>query len=161
MLEVINWVEKSKIKLSKYCSEKVWKKINLLDQICFRKKIFTVYRLTQPVATTYFEYLQTWYLKHLHDRNFRTKFGLWLFVCFAKENICHKVTSESYESCTGFANTSPESGPAVWLAPSTVMSSWLLMMLISKILKSINIHQKLFHFPSLAHNYYIFLWDLW
>merc|ERR1712013_861340 len=31
-----------------------------------------------------------------------------------------EVTTESYESCTGFANTSPESGPAVWLAPSTL-----------------------------------------
>jgi len=31
-----------------------------------------------------------------------------------------EVTSDSYESCTGFANTSPESGPAVWLAPFTL-----------------------------------------
>jgi len=68
-----------------------------------------------------------------------------------------EVTSESYESCTGFANTSPESGPAVWLAPSMVMSSWLLMMLISKTSNAINSHQELFHFPSLAHKYYIFL----
>ena len=152
-------MRKAKLLCQSIVVEKFEKRSIFWTKSVLEKEIFTFYRLTRTVATTYFEYLQTWYLKH--DRNFRTKFGLWLLVCFAKENICHKVTSESYESCTGFANTSPESGPAVWLAPSTVMSSWLLMMLISKILNAINSHQELFNFPSLAHNYYIFLWDLW
>merc|ERR1712018_560562 len=29
-----------------------------------------------------------------------------------------EVTEDSYESCTGLTNTSPESGPATWLAPN-------------------------------------------
>jgi len=29
-----------------------------------------------------------------------------------------EVSEDSYESCTGFAKTSPEAGPATWLAPS-------------------------------------------
>ena len=35
-------------------------------------------------------------------------------------DICLQVTQDSYESCTGFAVTSPEAGPATWLAPSVV-----------------------------------------
>merc|ERR1719174_968477 len=31
-----------------------------------------------------------------------------------------EATQDSYESCTGFAKTSPEAGPATWLAPSVV-----------------------------------------
>ena len=31
-----------------------------------------------------------------------------------------QVTEDSYESCTGFAKTSPEAGPATWMAPAVV-----------------------------------------
>ena len=35
-------------------------------------------------------------------------------------SFCRQVNEDSYESCTGLANTSPEAGPATWLAPSVV-----------------------------------------
>ena len=31
-----------------------------------------------------------------------------------------QVTEDSYKSCTGFAKTSPEAGPATWMAPAVV-----------------------------------------
>merc|ERR1719289_113607 len=35
-----------------------------------------------------------------------------------------EVTEDSYESCTGLAITSPEAGPATWLAPAVLGNNY-------------------------------------
>ena len=36
------------------------------------------------------------------------------------KNLLDQVTADSYESCSGFSKTSPEAGPANWMAPPQV-----------------------------------------
>merc|ERR1719381_260460 len=35
-----------------------------------------------------------------------------------------EVTEDSYESCTGFAKTSPEAGPTTWMAPAVLGNNY-------------------------------------
>ena len=48
------------------------------------------------------------------------RFVLALIAWISWHIFCWQVSADSFWSCTGLSKTSPEAGPAIWLAPSVV-----------------------------------------